>query len=129
MNADTKYLAYMYIADPTEYRFAIQEMQSWANWEQFCSQNTQMVEQWRRELKAKIRSESLERILFLAKSAEGSRDTLQANKYLLEADLFTEDNKVGRPTKEAILREATKMKDLDKLKEEDFNRLFNKDSK
>mgnify|MGYP003395891842 CR=1 FL=1 len=37
-------------------------------------------------------------------------------------------NKVGRPSKEAIFKEANKLVEADKLREEAFKRIFNSDA-
>lgn len=62
----------------------------------------------------------LKRIKLIAADPE-SKDYLAANKYLLEEPW--KKPKVGRPSKDAIVQEAMKLKDDDKLIEEAFNRI------
>lgn len=118
--------AYLRSRDPTEYTFAIQQFGSWSAWEEFLKQEWvgPIIDKWRKEMTVKLRSESLARIM---EAAQGeTRDALAANKYIFES--LEEDNKkVGRPTKEAILREANKLVGDNTLREEAYNRLYKED--
>lgn len=69
-----------------------------------------------------IREESLNRIIDIARNTEG-RDYFSANKYLLEGGWYLDD-KVGRPSKEAILREAKNLVDQSKEIQEDYTRIM-----
>lgn len=110
--------------DPTEYRFAIAWFGSWQKWQEIASDDRfkSKIEAWRKELEIKIRSESLARIMEVAKN-EGTRDSLQANKYLLEANWLPKQGK-GRPSKEAIELEAKKLFREDLQRSQDYKRLF-----
>jgi hypothetical protein len=82
-----------------------------------------VIGQWRKELNMKLRSEALARIL---EAAQGeTRDALSANKYIFEA-LGEDKGKVGRPTKESINKEANKLYEDNKLREEAYKRILNK---
>lgn len=128
--------AYLRAKDPTEYYFAKEYFGTWAAWEEFSSKEeiAPVIGQWRRELTQKLRSDALGRIL---EAAQGeTRDALSANKYIYEALNEDKANKVGRPTKEAIMKEASRMVDEDRQREEAYNRLLttssflsNKDTK
>ena len=123
---DTLYSDYLKIADPTEYRFAIRCVGSWAKWEALCSEDPikSVVDLWRRELEVKLRSEALQRIMNVASDPEGPRECLPANRYLLEAN-FSNKDRVGRPSKVAALAEAKKIVQHQNNVAEDYKRLFN----
>lgn len=120
--------AYLRAKDPTEYVYAKEYHGSWTAWEEHSQkpENVNMIGQWRKELNMKLRSEALARIL---EAAQGeTRDALSANKYIYEA-LGEDKGKVGRPTKEAISKEASKLFEDHKLREEAYERILNaKDS-
>jgi len=116
---------YILIGDPTEYRFAIKCYGSWAKWEELTQlpEAAPVIGQLRSELAQKLSSEALSRILEAAKGE--TRDALGANKYIYEV-LSKEEKKVGRPSKEAIFKEAQRLHEEDKLREEAYQRIFNK---
>lgn len=122
------YILYLRVADPTEYRFAVRAYGDWTSWESAIAKEPikSLVDKWRRELEVKLRSEALQRIMDVAGN-EGTRDSLQANKYLLEAN-FSNKNKAGRPSKESVAKEAQKLMDSQRSIEEDYKRLFNGNS-
>ena len=64
----------------------------------------------------------LRRIQEIARNPE-SKDYLAANKYLLEEPW--KKPKVGRPSKDAIAFEASRLKDHDRLIEEAYTRIKN----
>lgn len=116
--------AYLRFRDPTEYAFAKAHFGSWASWRTFSEREDvrSVIGQWREELQVKLRYESLARIM---EAAQGdTRDALSANKYLYE-NLSQEDKgKVGRPSKEAITKEAHRLVEDDKLREEAYRRIL-----
>ncbi len=65
----------------------------------------------------------LKRIQAVARDPE-SKDYLAANKYLLEEPW--KKPKVGRPSKEAIAQEASKLNDMNRLIEEAHTRINNR---
>lgn len=104
------YKLYMAEMDPTEYRFANKHLQDWQHWCILCELSwfKPYVERWRQELDLKIRAEALSRILNEANSDR--RESLSANKYLLEKGwVTTSKDKVGRPSKEKIRSEAERL--------------------
>lgn len=112
---------YLRYEDPTEYYFAIKTMGSWRQWELFCVSNKEYVDDLRRELEAKIRSDAL---LSIMEASKGStRDALVANKYLLELPWIKKGSKRGRPTKEEIMLETKKLAEDSKQIADDLNRL------
>lgn len=118
------YEDYLRIADPTEYRFAVRCIGSWSQWEALLQEEplkTDIV-RWRRELEVKLRSEALQRIMDVA-SNEGTRDSLQANRYLLEANYGNKD-KVGRPSTKAIEQKAKELVAHNEQVKADFQRVF-----
>ena len=117
---------YILIGDPTEYRFAIKCYGSWAKWEELLQmpEAAPMIGQLRSELAQKLSSEALARILEAAKGE--TRDSLGANKYIYEV-LSKEEKKVGRPSREAIAKEAIRLFEEEKVKEDAYHRIFNKE--
>lgn len=104
------YLAYMAVADPTEYRFAIEHLDGWAHWEkiQGCSWFQEYIVKWRSELEIRMKSQSLARIMAVADKP--SKEHFIANRYLLEGGWKTaQERKVGRTTKEHIKKEASRL--------------------
>jgi hypothetical protein len=99
------YRLYMEMSDPTEYRFATTYLSDWQHWLilQKLHWFAPIVERWREELQLKIAADALTRIL--AEAQSDRREAFAANKYLLEKGWQPKD-KVGRPSKEAIKREA-----------------------
>ncbi len=117
---------YLKTSDPTEYRFATRYYPGgWEGWKRDSEREDYIpiIRGWREELYAKLASEALQRILY---SAEGeTRDALSANKYIYEALIGKDKSTVGRPSNEKIQREAKKLLEDEKIKEEAFNRIFN----
>lgn len=118
---------YLRMGDPTEYRFAVRHIPGgWPEWENLLSDRNLflIVSKWREELAQKLSSEALLRIL---EAAQGeTRDALSANKYIYEALSSKEDKKakVGRPTKEAIHKEAVSLMEDERIREEAYKRIF-----
>ena len=112
---------YLESYDPTEYRFALMNLDSWAHWEKLleCSWFQEYISRWRRELSIKIRSEALARLLSKA-DLEG-RDQFQINKYLLDSGW--KESKAGRPKKEDIRRAAHEIAFSEKQVQEDYDRI------
>lgn len=109
---------YLEIADPTEYRFAVQYLDCWAHWELIrdLSWFRPYYAEWQRELEVKIKSRALASIIDTA-TAEGNPNAYHANKYILE---WTEKPagalKRGRPskdtTREQIIAQAASMAEI-----------------
>lgn len=118
------YRLYMECDDPTEYSFATTYLDGWGHWERLCRTPffEPYVERWRKELELRFRSRALQNIKGLA---EGSgRDKLTANKILLDGKWGkTEAKGRGRPSKEEIKKEASRLADAERQLEDDFNRI------
>lgn len=116
------YRLYMETNDPTEYKFATTYLADWQHWLmlQKLSWFAPLVERWREELQLKIAAEALTRILSEAQSDR--REAFAANKYLLEKG-WKPKGSVGRPSQEAIKREATRLVQNNERLNEDWARV------
>lgn len=86
---------YLNMADPIEYEFATTYLLGWNHWEKMQGNKMIMhhIEEWRKELDLKLRSEAFRMIV------DASEDNYQAAKFLSEKGW--EKNSVGRPKKKA----------------------------
>lgn len=117
---------YLAISDFTEYRFATQCLGGLEHWDKLCECTwfQPYVEQWRRELDLKIKSEALARIMIEAE--RDSQVKFGANKYLLEKGWEPKSpsaSKRGRPSKAEINEEAQKIVENNGRLIEDMERL------
>ena len=114
---------YIEAADVSEYDFALKYFGSWKHWKMISDANwfKEYITPMREELATKLMSLSVKRI---AQLAEGdTRDAFQANRYLLDKGYIAKVGVKGRPSKEAIQREAEALfKEKDGFNE-DFQRL------
>lgn len=95
------------LADPTEYKPAMELMRSWAEWQRVRRQSSYFrnkVIEWLDELAIKEKSEAIERVQKLAKD-ETKAAAFQANKWLAEKR-YDSGPGGGRPTKVAQKRAA-----------------------
>lgn len=119
------YLLYLKTNDPTEWRFATDHLDGWVHWEALleCNWFTPYVTRWRRELELRMKSHSLARIM--AESKASSRDSFNANKYLLEKGWEPKEStsKRGRPSKDEIKAEANRLGSLEHAINADFDRI------
>lgn len=108
--------------DPTEWEFANSYLADWAHWEALC--NTEWfgpeIAQWRYEMELKLRSQSLARIMAEAKT--NSKESFQANKYLLDKGWKDKATK-GRPSKEDVRKAAKEEAESNNRVKEDISRL------
>lgn len=117
---------YMEIADPTEYRFALECFVDFNHWLKVrdASWFKPYLTKWRKELQTKIRSEALVQIKLA--SQNGGPIGFAASKFLLEKDWADKDHgnsKRGRPSKEEIKQAAFEIaEDKDQI-EDDLKRL------
>jgi len=99
-----KYL-YLQARDSNEYLFAELYLGGWDHWQQLCKSWALKphIEDWRNELKLKLRSEYLLKVREMA--AGDGPTSLQAIKYLMEQEggAAKASAKRGRPNKEAPL--------------------------
>jgi hypothetical protein len=99
------YRLYMETDDPTEYTFAVQNLDGWDHWEMLCECTwfKPYISRWRRELEIRAKARALNKIKALADNPD-AKESYQANKLLL-AGGWKEDNRrrgAGRPSKEEI---------------------------
>lgn len=115
--------SYIRLSDPTEYYFAIRTIGTWEEWEALCDNPDfkSTIEGWRRELEAKIKSDSLARIIDAAKGE--TRDALQANKFLLDTPWLQNTATKGRPSRLDILSEAHKLAMNEQKIAQDYERI------
>lgn len=98
-----KYL-YLETRDSNEYLFSELYLGGWDHWQQLCKSWALKphIEDWRKELKLKLRSEYLLKVREMA--AGDGPTSLQALKYLMDQEAGSGTTaKRGRPTKEAPL--------------------------
>lgn len=79
---------YMELADPTEYKVAVNLFGGLAHWRILCALPwfQEYLHQWRKELKAKIRSGATEKLISIADSS--SQGALQALRTVITEDLI-----------------------------------------
>lgn len=115
---------YLRYGDPTEYSFIKNCIGSIDQWDTIVNskEGAPIIAKWREELALKLSSEAFSRILEASRGE--TRDALGANKYIYEAlSSQKEDKKVGRPSREAIAKEAHRLVEDDKQREEALQRL------
>lgn len=120
------YRLYMETNDPTEWRFSQEHLDGWEHWEMLCQATwfKPYAERWRKELDLRLKSQALVRIMSEAKT--GSKESFQANKYLLEKGWEPKESsaaKRGRPSKDEIAKAAKDIASASSRLDEDFNRL------
>lgn len=117
------YRLYLEVSDPTEYRFAKEHLYSWKHWEmlQECNWFKPYLLRWRKELELKIRSQALVNII--ESSVSKTKDAFTANKYLLDAN-WKGETRAGRPTKEAIKKQAQSIVSDQASVSDDYQRLM-----
>ncbi len=99
---------YMEENDPTEYNFAIKYFDSWKHWKMVreCPWMRPVYAEMKEELELRIRSQAVAALRELAADAKNG---VQVNKWLVEKGFNDKDDKRGRPSKEAIKKEADKL--------------------
>lgn len=115
---------YLDCNDPTEHRFAVTHLDGWAHWERLCECPwfSPYLDQMRKELDLRIKSQALSRIISIAQS--GAKEALTANRFLIETDLRSaSQERRGRPKKNNKAVEARKLSELKDLITEDAKRL------
>ena len=110
------------IDDPTEYKFAVNCLDSLNHWEQICEGPwfQEYLTKWRREVDLAIRSRALVNIIRESKTP--SKNSFMANKFLLEGN-WKQDRKAGRPSKDDIRKEAYEQVSQARQISEDAQRL------
>jgi len=99
--------AYMDIADPTEYEFAIKYFDSWGHWNMIANSAgcREWIEKLRNELTVKLRSDAIKRIISHSEDDKG----FQAAKWLADKGW---DKKMGRPNKAQRKQQAKEDEDV-----------------
>lgn len=94
---------YIEMGDETEYRFASEYFGGWPHWQKLLNSPwfSDFIQDLRAELAQKQLSDRLE--VLKKKSAAGD---VNATRFLLNEEYKKKKSQVGRPTKEAIKREA-----------------------
>lgn len=121
------YRLYLEARDPTEYTFANKYLGGWAHWANLCecSWFQPYLERWRLELELSIKAESLARLLEESENTL-SKKYVDVNRYLLEKGWVEKEKSTkGRPSKQQIKNEATRLAKESTQIEDDFNRLVN----
>jgi hypothetical protein len=120
------YRLYTEADDPTEYKFATQHLDGWEHWEALCqcSWFKPYLDRWRRELETRLRARALLEIRAVANDPDHP-SSYHANKYLLDGSWKpTGESKRGRPTKEAIKKEAALQASNEQQITSDFERII-----
>ena len=115
---------YVALEDPSEYLFANKYFDNWGHWQKIANSTSlkEYVTAMREELAIKLMARSLQSIKDLAKG--DTRDSFQANKYLLEKGWASATGRKGRPTKDSVKKEAELLlKDKEDFKD-DFDRMI-----
>jgi len=110
---------YLEMQDPTEYDFANKYLLGWSHWKRLNA-NKELepyFEQWREELEIKLRAQGVREMIDQAKSGT----SFQASKW--KAEKGWGEKVAGRPTKEAIKREAAIQAKINDEFKDDFERL------
>lgn len=118
------YRLYMEIDDPTEWEVSQKLVDGWEHWEMLsnCTWFKPYIERWRKELELRFKSKALQKIRTEAKT--GSKDSLAANKYLLEKGWEAKERQGrGRPSKDEIKRAADDMARVNVQVSKDYQRL------
>lgn len=126
MGYPSLYQRYMAVSDPTEYRFAQEWLDGWEHWEALCNCSwfKPYVTRWRRELALKIKSEALASIINESRSA--SSNSYQAAKFLVNGE-WEDKRGRGRPSKQEVKEEATRIADDKSRIMDDFKRITQKE--
>jgi len=108
------YRLYMAMDDPTEYEFAMKYFDGWEHWQMITKASwfKPYVVRWREELRLR---EAAKRIRAIREEAdEGSRNSLQALKYLLERGWEPKETK---KTRKEVDEEAEEVKETISVKD------------
>lgn len=118
------YRLYMEADDPTEYTFAIANLDGWEHWEMLCNASwfKPYVTRWRRELEIRARARALQHIKAVAES--DTKEAYQANKFLVTGGWKNDKRKgAGRPSKEEVSKAAKAMAEEAKDLNDDLARV------
>jgi hypothetical protein len=102
------YEMYMSLGDLTEYEFANKYLGGWSHWMHLCKCKwfEEYRDRWREELRLHYSAAALRTVVDVARDTT-NKASMQACRYLLEGGyLPKKDAAKGRPTKEAIKKQA-----------------------
>jgi hypothetical protein len=101
------YRLYIEMKDPSEYYFAKKYLGGWDHWERLTKSPwfKPYIESWRKELDVLIKAEALHEIIRIAQDSS-HKSSYEANKILLREKPTA---KRGRPTKDEVNKEATRI--------------------
>jgi hypothetical protein len=121
------YHRYMETEDPTEITFANTYFEDYEHWQLIVAAPwfKPYIERWRKELALRIRAKAFLRIRDIAQD-ETDRATFAANKFLIDGSWMSKEEvkSVGRPSKEAIRKEAELLFENDASMKADLERLI-----
>lgn len=102
------YRLYIEMKDPSEYYFAKKYLGGWDHWERLTKSPwfKPYIESWRKELDVLIKAEALHEIIRIAQDSS-HKSSYEANKILLREK--KESSRRGRPTKDEVHKEATRI--------------------
>lgn len=121
------YRLYMEMDDLTEYEFANKYLDGWGHWKALkeCTWFKEYAERWYEELTLRTQAKALRALK--EESETDGKNSYNAQKYLLEKGWEPKDksktSSVGRPSKDAIKKQAEEMFDNRISVEEDLKRL------
>ena len=104
------YRKYLEMADLTEIEFARAYFDGWEHWQMVCAAPwfKPFITRWRKELELTLRARALNAVKAVADNPD-HKSSYDANKYLLSGNWKTEKDKVGRPSKDEIKRQANEL--------------------
>lgn len=113
---------YLQMMDPTEYLFAEKHLVSWNQWQRLLANKLirKHIDEWREELKMKMKSMGIREMIGLATSENGN---FQASKFLAECGW--DKRGAGRPSKEDVERAAAIEANIQEQFDNDVARLEN----
>lgn len=114
--------AYLEMADPTEYSFAMKYFHSWQHWLKISNAAIikPHIEKWRDELEVMLRSQGIRKLI---KTSEGnSKDSVSASRWL--ADRGWNKRKAGAPSKEEVIRQQKIAASIESEIEKDAKRIL-----
>ena len=104
------YRKYLEMGDLTEINFARTYFEGWEHWQMICSCNWMKpyISRWRHELELQLKAKALTEIIAVANDPD-HKSQYEANKFLLNGSWRDKTQKVGRPSKEEIKRQANEL--------------------
>lgn len=105
------YRLYMETDDPTEYTFAVNNLDGWDHWETLleCNWFKPYINRWRRELEIRTKARALLKIKAVSES--NGKEAYQAHKFLVSGGWKDDTRRkgAGRPSKDEVKNAARQM--------------------